>query len=204
MSNEANNIFLKIRETKSLPYVKSIVLNQRKFFSEENFEIEKSITLLKRDPIIAGEILNTANRYKNANEDDTEILELKHSIVYLGPKKVKDIVISTILKEVQLETQNFHANDFWEESFTQAITAEFLAKKFAPYLNPEEMYLSGFFATIGKLLLAYYYPKQCDKIISTYKNPRNTHSWISLEKIHQVPSSTVLGEIATYFLGAPY
>lgn len=203
MNSNTKNIFTKLKEKDQLPYIKSVVLEIQELLETPNIEINLIVKKIKMEPIIASEILVTANRLIAIDNPDKKISDLNHAVVYTGLKKLKEVVLAITLKEIKLNTLYFKTEEFWERSFSRAIVLEYLAKKYAPYQNTDELYLAGFLMDIGKLVSAFYYPEKVDKITLAYKKPKNRLSWTQLEDLYECDPYLAMSEIACALWGLP-
>lgn len=199
----ASSLFNDLNNKKKWPYIKTSILELQQLLSEMDLDIEKVVKALKKEPIIAGEMLALTNKVKEMRGDTTKIEDVKHAILYVGIQKLKDIVLFASSMDIELKTKYFSVAEFWEQSHKTALVTEYLSKKFAPHLSSENMYFAGFLMKIGKLVSAFYYPEEIDLIVQEIKNPKNKISWQSLEKHFNIKSYVVLGELACALWGFP-
>lgn len=196
-------LYQKLKEKDDLPRMKSSAIQLQEMLSKKDPDSKAIEKVIKTEPILLGEVIATANRLKKTYQDETKIENIEHALVYLGFHRLKHLVMVASLKTIQIKTQYFSVENFWDHSFNQAIVAEFLTKKFAPYLNQDEMYLSGFLVNIGKMISAFYFPEQVDRIAKMLNNPKNRYPWDKLEKIHEVDPHYEVGEISCRIWGLP-
>ena len=198
MSERSKTVFNTLPAIKELPHIPTSVMQMQQLIQDPNTSSVKLAEVSKKDPLIASNILKIANNIKATSN---EITSLAHAISYIGIKAVKDIVLTASVQSFPFETKIFEADKFWDESFLIGRITEALARKFSPSIIPDEAYLAGSLANVGKVVVAICFPDTADHIIEDLKKGLGT--WCDAEKRHNSHAHTVLGEIAATFWGLP-
>jgi len=203
MTSTAATVLNQLSSKSELPYMKSTVFRLQEMLRNEGVQVSKIAKVLKGDPFLVSEVMNTAARLKAARGqlDSAETSTLEHAIVYVGLTSLSDMVMLAGLKVINVETKKFDIDKFWADSFSTAIIAEKICKKFTPYYKTEEAYLAGFLCNVGKMVSAYYFPSQMDALAELAKNPRTKGNFLEQEQQCSLIDHRVLGEIACAILG---
>jgi HD-like signal output (HDOD) protein len=201
MSSDAASLFNKLSDEKNFPHLDAQVLRIQEILSREDFKLSELAEAIKYDPLIATNVLSVANKLKITGVN--QIDSIKHAIVYIGKETLREIVLIAGIRNLDVKTETFIMEDFWEESINAGMIAEGLTAKFAPHLIPDEVYIGACLANIGKLLMAMLYPKVADEVIETMYGEEEPMNWQDVEERINVPRHTTLGEIAAVLWGLP-
>lgn len=201
MSTQANSVFNQLSKDKEIPHLDSQVMRITELLSQEEFSLEELTAAIKRDPLIATDVLSVANNLKVAGI--SQIDSIKHAIVYIGRETLKEIVMIAGLKKMEIDTTTFVLEDYWQDSLATGFIAEKLVTRFAPHLIPDEAYIAGCLANIGKLLLALLFPTVADEIVENIYGEEVPTNWAQVETREKTPTHTILGEIAGVMWGMP-
>jgi len=104
---------------------------------------------------------------------------------------------------VQVETRFFNAQKFWRKSRDCGKVARILCEVLDRKKDLSRAYVAGCLSSLGKIVLAYYYPDVVDRMWLKLCDPRSQTTWRSVEKEEQVPGERVLGKISATLWGLP-
>lgn len=199
MSQVAQSIFNTLPSIKTMPRIPSHVMEIQLLIQDEKTTAKQLSAVAKRDPLLASQILKIANAQISLRGQSIE--SLAHAISYIGIQSLKEIVLVAALQTFKLQTQDFKAELFWEQSFVVGRIAEALCKHFALKHNPDEVYLAGSLCNIGKIVLAICLPETADRYTLELENLSKLGSWGDAELRNQGYDHTILGEIGAAFWG---
>ncbi len=205
LSQPAAGLFNQLSSLQNLPHVSMTVMEIQESLQKPDVDIPKLSKKVRRDPIMAAELLETANNLKSSRdpEDRTKIDSIEHAIMYVGKSAFSDLVMTISLKSFAISTQLFDADRFWKESFITAELAEIIASKWGGEIVRDEVYISGALCNIGKIVGALSTPSVIDKIETMVSNPKTLCSWTQAEALLKTASHTILGEIGGALWGLP-
>ncbi len=201
LSGAAQSVFNQLPNIKDLPRIPSHVMEIQTLIQDENTSAVKLATVAKRDPLLATHVLKIANNLVSTR--GTKIESLAHAITFIGINALKDIVLVAALKTFKLNCKVFDAERFWEHNFIVGRAAEFLGKHFKLDLVPDEVYIAGSVANIGKIVLAMCMPEVADRYATELNDLSKLGTWADAEVRNGGFQHTVLGEIGAMFWGFP-
>jgi HD-like signal output (HDOD) protein len=105
------------------------------------------------------------------------------------------------VKAAPIKTKVFSVESFWKESLTTGAIAEKLVQIHRAKIDPEQAYVAGCFANIGKIIGALLLPDITDKIEAMVTSPKTQCTWLEAEKKHSLYDHSVLGEIGACLWG---
>ena len=202
MSDEARSIFNSLTTLKALPFIPQGVMELQQLIQQKNVTSLQLAKVVKKEPIIAANVMGIANKLIAFRENES-IKSLDHAISYVGMHTFEELIVLGSVQALSLSCTVFNGDDFWNESFLVGSIAEQLAKKFAPKLVADEVYLAGTLCNIGKLVTAICLPEVADKMAADEANPDILSGWVATERKYNVPSHQILGEIASSLWGLP-
>ena len=202
MSEDAKSVFNILPAVQELPHLPTSVMELQQMIKDENVSSSELARVSKKDPLIAANILKIANNLK-ASDGSAAIKSLEHGISYIGLNQMADIILTASVKAFPFKTSIFTSDPFWDESFLTGKIAEMVAKQYTPHLVPDEVYLAGALANVGKVVLAICFPELADAIETDTRDPNKLYSWRKGEEIHNAYDHSILGEIAASIWGLP-
>ena len=201
LSEGAGSIFNKLGMGDLLPNIPSAVMQIQQKLDDENTNSKVLADLTKGAPLIAASILKMANNLRPVQA--AEIKSLEHAISFVGTKTLKELVQAAGLQSFKFKSEIFDSHQFWRQATLRGMLAEAIARRFAPELERDQVYLSASLCNIGKAVMAICFPEQVDQIESDLRNPKILGTWIEAEKRHNFYDHRVLGEIGGSFWGMP-
>lgn len=201
MSEEASTVFNQLPGLKELPHIPNYVMQLQEMLQKESTSSKQLAEVTRKAPLLASTILKNANQMCSTPGANIESLE--HAISYLGIKAMGDLVLVAALNTFEFKCKTFKSEDFWDRSFLCGKITEFLSKRFASNLLPDEAYIAGTLANVGKVVLAITNPDMADKLASDIKDVKVLGTWLQAEERHNTHSHCVLGEIGAMFWGLP-
>ena len=202
MSSGAASVFNTLPEMKKLPHLPSLVMELQQMLKDEKASVAQLANECRRDPIMAGKVLKIANQMRRI-QDSPNIESLVHAITYIGIKSFNDIILAASLGTFKVSCSVFNVDTFWDESYRLGRIAEYLAHRFAPHIILDEAYIAGSLCELGKLVTALCFPSIADTLAAEEADPKVLRGWDLGEKLHDLPSHTILGEIGASLWGLP-
>lgn len=201
LSEDGKTVFNQLPSIKELPHIPHYVMQLQELIQKENTTSKQLADVAKKAPLLASNILRIANNQTGSISSSIESLE--HAITYLGLNALKDMVLVAALNTFKFECQHFKADDFWEMSFLCGRISEFLAKRFAKDVLPDEAYIAGTLANVGKVVQAIVSPDVADTMAMEINDVKILGSWIQAEERNSAFDHCILGEIGAMFWGLP-
>ncbi len=162
-----NNIFEKIKQSKSLPQLPQVMLRLIKACNNEKTSIEELTTIISTDPSLVSRLLQIiGSPYVNLPK---EVNSIKTAVVYLGIDTIRNIAISTSAMhffKMSKAVKSFDVIKFWYHSYKCAVIARQIAEENG-YSNPDEFFLAGLLHDIGRLVLIQNFPEDYKTILET-------------------------------------
>jgi len=148
-----------------LPTLPTIAIRLLELFDNPEVELPDVVDLLRSDPAIAAKIIKAAN--SSAYGAGREVVDLHQAVSLLGKTVITSLALSFSLSEKSME-QGAAAKlfrSYWLQSMTQAVTAEYLAQRYA---RPQagEWFITGLLASIGRLSLMNHDPELYAHVVS--------------------------------------
>jgi len=205
MSQPARSMFNRLKTRDQLPHIKSELIKLQEMLQNPDIDLALVAKELRKEPLIATKVIEIAENMARSKERKkvSEANRLTNALVFIGSKTLEDILLVAFLKTVDVQTAKFSSQNFWGDSQMVASVAEVLCEKLTPYNDACEAYLDGFLCNIGKIVSAFYFPEQVDRVYEDINNPRTKLNWLQAEKAHKFHDHRVLGEIAAAFWGMP-
>ena len=122
--------------------------------------------IIAEDNVIAGKVLRLAN--SSFYGFSRKIGSLQHAVVILGLNEIRNLVLTTSVIDAfkDLKSDNaFQIQKFWEHSLACATASRVLAEA-ARLTNPEEVFAGGLLHDIGKLIYAFFFPEEFERIVA--------------------------------------
>lgn len=208
MSDEAASIFNRIAASKQLPHIPSAVLELQKMLLSPEVEVLDLARSLKKEPLIAGEVLKVASNLRKIRQSANQTQgneSLEYAIAFIGRKSLSNLVSAASIKNFGLKTVHFNQELFWQQAFQTAALAELLATQYSQKVEKDKAYLAGSLCNIGKIVSALYYPEKTDQLQLRVNDVETLSSWPAAEKALGVADHCTLGEIGVAFWGlAPF
>ncbi len=205
MSQAAAGVFNQLGSLQQLPHVSMTIMEIQESLQSPEVDIPTLAKKVRRDPILAAGLLETANNIKSSRDpgDRAKIDSIEHAIMYVGKSAFSDLVMTISLKSFVVSSRVFDADRFWKESFITAELAEIIASKWGASVIRDEVYIGAALCNIGKIVGALAIPSVIDKIETMVSNPKTLCSWTQAEALLKTPSHTILGEIGGALWGLP-
>ena len=152
-----------VRGIAILPTIPEICLRVSTLLESPNVELQKVADLILSDQVLAARVVKIVNSplFKPLHE----ISSLRHALVYLGLRRINEIVLScSLIKAFEGENAGFDIRRFWQHSFGVGIIARKMAELLA-YPDVEKIYIFGLVHNIGKVFLWSYLKHEWSKMI---------------------------------------
>ena len=201
LSPYAGKVFNKLIQLKTdIPLMPSYAMEAQSLLQDAQTSMAQISQSIKKMPHLAIEIIKIAD---NMRIGRNKIETLEHACVYIGRKKVSEIINLACIKNFDFNSKEYQENGFWQESFLTGLIAERLANQFLHKNQQDMAYLAGCFINVGKILLAVLLPKKADQIYAQISIPKEVNTWSNAERDLKIVNHTILGEIACRMWGLP-
>lgn len=201
MSSKAASVFEQLSNKKELPYLSTAIMEFQSLLNSGTESPARLASSLRRDPVLAAEILEIANNLKLPTGQ--KIKSLEHAIVYVGYRTVSEIVLVAGTKMLKFRTKKFTSDIFWKEGFVAGAVAEALGMRLGIIQNLDELYLSATLANIGKIVSSVCFQEETDQIYASTISPTAPTTWIQAESSKEGVDHKILGEVAAVTWGFP-
>jgi HD-like signal output (HDOD) protein len=151
-----------IRELQTIPTTINKILQE---ISDPNANMDKIANLIMNDQVLTVGVMKLVNSSYFALSK--KITSLRHGIVLLGLKKIRDIVLTTImLDHFHIDSSILNRNHFWSHALGCAKGTSFLEPA-NNKISSDMFYVAGLIHDIGELILAQYFPDEFRLIYET-------------------------------------
>lgn len=142
----------KLDELTTLPSLPTVAIDILNAFADADTGVKDVVKIMERDPALSGKVLEVANSVRFSA--GRSICNLQRAVVLLGKKMICSMALSFSLAEASMSRGPHvaHFKQFWLESYTRALAAQFVAQKFGGS-PPEDAYTLGLVSLVGRLVL---------------------------------------------------
>ncbi|MBN1826912.1 MAG: HDOD domain-containing protein [Candidatus Eisenbacteria bacterium] len=180
-----------LREHCNLPALPEVVQKIQGLVNDDDADIEKVSELISSDPALLAQVLKVVNSaYYGLPR---EIVKARFAIAFLGFNEVFRLVLSLSVINTIGVHENGELKSYWRHSFYVAICAKYLAKKYEPHLNFEELWSAALLHDIGKLVYFKFYPEHYRALIATAREAGGLFS--EAEERLGFPASSYFGTL---------
>jgi two-component system, cell cycle response regulator len=153
MSKSVNQQFEDFKAHGKLPSPRGIALQIIQLANKENTNNQQIAHLINNDPALAGSIIKAANLL--VHREGRPIATIEDGVTVLGIKSVRQLVLglSLVADFRSGVCKGFDYQKFWAHSVCRGIAAQEIVAKMQAGV-PEEAFLLGLLAQIGRLALA--------------------------------------------------
>lgn len=204
LSKAAKGVFNNILSVKDIPRIPTTVFRLQQLIDDKSKTNSELGVELKYDPILAANIIKHANNLKNSRENySKKIGSIEHAVSYIGAKKLKEIIVTSSLQNMHVNTGMFNKTIFWEYAFKAGCVAEMLVNDLNIEVERDMVYLASSLSNIGKFIYAILEPNLTDKIIKLTEDQERPITWLASERKVGLLDHCVLGEIGGAIWGFP-
>ncbi len=178
---EEELLFAELKAAERLPSPQGVALKILELTSQDDTPLEDIARLIQVDPALSAKLLKFANSPLIAPR--RPIVTIQEALVRIGLKAARALVLSLSLLS-RHPIQNCPAFDyprFWAKSLARAVALSKLAE-LRRLIAPEEAFVLGLLARIGKLALATAWPEEYSRLLREAQNC----NLIALERKHFV------------------
>lgn len=191
--DDQQRVELVLSELEALPTLSPVATRLLSLGTDNEVELDAIVELIEADPTLTGKILGLCRRAGLSISE--QITTVKHAAVMLGLETVRSAVLSVAVYEVfeaegeqaeeramaaairsgsdSLAQASFDRTGFWRYSIGVATAAEMLAASRKDLsIRPQEAFVAGLLAEIGKLMLDFAVPKGYARVLE-YAAQRN-------------------------------
>jgi two-component system cell cycle response regulator len=162
---EEELLFAELKAAERLPSPQGVALKLLELTSQDDTPLEDIARLIQVDPALSAKLLQFANSPLIAPR--RPIVTIQEALVRIGLKAARALVLSLSLIS-RHPIQNcpaFPYARFWAKSLARAVALSKLAE-LKRLLAPEEAFVLGLLARIGKLALATAWPEEYSRLLS--------------------------------------
>lgn len=152
-----------VRGIATLPTIPEISLRVSTLLESPSVDLQKVADLILSDQVLTARVVKIVNSplFRPLHE----ITSLRHAVVYLGSRRINEIVLScSLIKALESNDDEFDIRKFWRHSFGVGIVAGKMAKLLS-YPHGEKIYIFGILHNIGKVFLWSHLRHEWTKII---------------------------------------
>ena len=177
------------RQHFTLPALPEAVNKIQDMIQSDSADIGKVADLVNGEPALVAQILKVVNSaYYGLPR---EIVSVKNAIAFIGLNEIYRMVLSLSVINTLAIDQRDELNKFWYHSFYTALCSKYLAKKYAPFLSPEELWSGAILHDIGKLIYLKFFPEHYRALSRFCQEKRCLFS--EAERHFSLPASASLG-----------
>ncbi len=175
----------------SLPALPKLITQIQEIMHSDNMHIGDTAEIISGDPALVAQILKVVNSaYYSLPK---EIADVKFAIAYLGLNDVYRIVLTlSAVNTLDIRAEK-ELHEFWAHSYLSALCAKYLAKKYSPHLEQEELWSAAILHDIGKLVYLKFFPEHY-KALKKYRKDQGC-VFSNAEEHFSFPSSAYLGSL---------
>ena len=188
-----------LREHCSLPALPEAVIRIQGIMQDEGTDSAMVAQIISGDPSLVAQVLAVVNSAYYSLPKTTS--NLKYAVAYLGLSVIQRIVISVgVINTIGIKGKKELTN-YWDHSFTTALTTKYLAKKFYSYLDPEELWTASILHDIGKLVYIKFFPEHYEELTQYCEKTGCLFS--EAEDYYKLPASAYLGSLLCHHWRLP-
>lgn len=154
-----------LKATGKLPSPKGVALEVIRLCQREDATTGELARLIQTDPALCGRLLKAAN--VSALGVRRPVLSVSDAVVLLGLPSVRRLALgfSLVSQHHEGDCVGFDYRGFWSQSIASALAAEALATRLRLAI-PDEAFVCGLLAHVGRLAFACVYPKRYAEVIA--------------------------------------
>ena len=140
----------------SLPALPEILNQIQEIMYSKDVSVDKLAKLISKDAALVAQILKIVNSaYYSLSID---ISEVRHAVAYLGMNEIHRIVLSlSVINTFSIEEKSdFDA--IWFHSLLTALGTKYIAQKYEPKINVNELWSAALLHDIGKFIYLKFFP----------------------------------------------
>ena len=188
-----------LREHCSLPALPEAVIRIQGIMQDEGTDSAMVAQIISGDPSLVAQVLAVVNSAYYSLPKTTS--NLKYAVAYLGLSVIQRIVVSVgVVNTIGIKGKKELTN-YWDHSFTTALTTKYLAKKFYSYLDPEELWTASILHDIGKLVYIKFFPEHYKELTQYCEKTGCLFS--EAEDYYKLPASAYLGSLLCHHWRLP-
>src|SRR6185312_14388774 len=107
----AREIFNQLALGDTIPRVPETVYRLQDEIRNPKATPQQIAMLLRREPILAADLLQLANVARSSSTK--EIADLEHAVLFVGRRVLSDLVLAASLRSFKFQTQVYSSADFW-------------------------------------------------------------------------------------------
>ena len=175
----------------TLPALPEVLSKIQEAMYSSSVSVEGIANYIKNDPALTAQVLKIVNSAYYSLP--ISISDAKLAVAYLGINEVYRIVLSLSVINSLASDEKEEFKNIWFHSLLTAFSAKYIAKKFEPLLNIDELWTAALLHDVGKLVYLKFFPEHY-KEIRTYSLD-NGCLFSEAEKHYSFPSSAFLGSL---------
>lgn len=152
-----------LRISGQLPTPKGVALAVLDLSRRDNVTLAEVARVVQTDPALSGRLIKLANA---ASQISRPVASVQEAVVRLGLTSVRQLALSFSLLDTYRQggCRSFDYDAYWSHSLLAALTMQALAMRIR-VAAPDELFVCGLLAQIGRLALATAYPDEYDQIL---------------------------------------
>jgi HD-like signal output (HDOD) protein len=137
-----------------LPSFPNVVIKVREALQHSDASIEKIVTLVGSEPLLAARLLKTANSVA-FNPSNKRVSELRSAVTRLGYQVVQAAAVAFAIQQMKEEAKlrpiARPLAELWKNSINVASLCQIIARRVK--VNPDEAFLTGLLHGVGRLYI---------------------------------------------------
>jgi two-component system cell cycle response regulator len=165
MNRSVNQHFEDFKAHGKLPSPRGIALKVIQLANKENTTTQQIARIIKNDPAMAGNIVKAANLL--VHREGRPISSIEDGVTVLGIKSVRQLVLGLSLTADFRSgvCKGFNYQIFWAHSVCTGIAAQEIVTMMQVGV-PDETFLLGLLAQVGRLALATIFPQDYSQVLA--------------------------------------
>lgn len=183
-----------------LPSPKGVALAVLELCKRDNTTLGEIARVIQTDPALSGRLIKLSN---TASHISRPVASVQEAVVRQGMSTVRQLALGfSLLDQYRAGTcEAFDYQAYWSHSLLMALTMQSLGER-VRVAAPDELFICGLLAQVGKLALATAYPAEYNKVLTTYKGDPS-HTLIDKERACLETDHLELGTVMMLDWGIP-
>ncbi|MBT9567718.1 MAG: diguanylate cyclase [Thiobacillus sp.] len=183
-----------------LPSPKGIALAILELSQRDNATLGEIARVVQTDPALSGRLIKLAN---TASRIARPVVSVQEAVVRQGMSTVRQLALGFSLLDQYREgaCDAFDYQTYWSHSLLMALSMQALGER-VHVAAPDEMFICGLLAQVGRLALATAYPEAYHTVLTHY-SAGDRQTLAILERTHLETDHTELGGILLSDWGLP-
>ncbi len=183
-----------------LPSPRGVALAVLELSRRENVTLGEVARVVQTDPALSGRLIKLAN---GATHISRPVVSVQEAVVRQGMTTVRQLALGfSLLDQYRAGTcQRFDYQSYWAHSLLMGLAMQELGARVRSGA-PDELFICGLLAQVGRLALATAYPDEYNTVLAAYQADAS-QSLIALERAQLETDHSELGIVMMADWGMP-